>query len=73
MRNASHAVARQGYAFYLSASPRPSIDEVNAHLQATPAVAPRTYDHYGRLDRMGLKVYLSVNEFDMRKKLGALP
>jgi len=74
MKNVSHAVAELGYEYYLSKTPRPSWNEVNAHLKkrGLQGVRPRTYDSYGRQDRFGLKTLLSVNEFDMRRKLGLL-
>jgi hypothetical protein len=72
--NVSHDVAEQGWAFYISRTPRPSWDEVNAHLKTfgLQGVRWRTYRSYMDHDRFEQVRFLGVNEFDMRRKLGLL-
>lgn len=70
-RNCSSKVARRGWDIYRATDPPPTIDELNDALAAIgyEEVAPRTYDHYGRLRRHGFVDYVSINEHDVIVKL----
>ena len=70
MVNARTEVAELGWEVYLSSSPRPSHEQINAILNDSGAgpVSPRTYRHYEKLERYQQRRYMPINELDQRTK-----
>jgi hypothetical protein len=71
MSNASTAVAQRGWEIFRHTEPRPTLDQVNAALEADglESVSERTHKHYRKLERSGVADYLPINELDTRLKL----
>lgn len=62
--------AAAGYQLYLSSSGEITRDGLNAALaeQGLPAVSPRMMSHYRALMESGLSEYISINEFDLKRR-----
>jgi hypothetical protein len=66
----SNEAARVGWAEFISASPAPSRDAINAALtsRALPRISERMYRHYRALVRHGCERYVTINELDVTVK-----
>jgi hypothetical protein len=75
MPNASPRAAERGWAIYLSAAPRPTIEEINRRLEeehlAPPPISERTYRHYREMANHGIRDWMRINEFDQWRKRSA--
>jgi len=70
MVNARTEEAELGWEVYLSSTPRPSLEQINAVLgdAGSGPVSPRTYRHYRKLERYSQRRYMPINELDQRTK-----
>lgn len=71
--NVRTEVAERGFEIYVATTPRPTRDQLNTLLavEGLEPISDRMYRHYRVMDRRGQTVYLTINEWDIRRKVGA--
>jgi hypothetical protein len=72
MSNASTAAVRRGWEIFRARPHRPSLEEINARLEAEglapPEISVRSFRHYRAMDARGIVDYMTINEFDQWSK-----